>query len=321
MAKIGGPPSLQDRAHFKRRVLFRDRKGGTPVVAKWPAPRGHALPNSVLANIGWFIKCNALTKLIDPSEMVEAINLTVGSGWYPRDLLLRAMSGGLVVAYMADGRVLWGRQDMANNIEAMLDSIGMTRGSVLFRGELGWLALSPGTVGQALESGGPNADPAWQNLPSLTAARLAVKSSATGNTNDTTEDTLWTYTLPGGTLAADGDAVHVEAVFGFAQNAHSKAARIYFGATAVALVTGLTTNLASLGALMRCTVTRTGAATQISGAAVLVGVPTAVAAFSFVEALAPAETLSGNVVIKITGQTGTAAANDVVLKTASVRLW
>jgi hypothetical protein len=42
-----------------------------------------------------------------------------------------------------------------------LDTIGSTRGSVLFRGASAWQALTPGTNGQVLMSGGPGANPSW----------------------------------------------------------------------------------------------------------------------------------------------------------------
>jgi hypothetical protein len=48
------------------------------------------------------------------------------------------------------------------NIQTLLDSIGSTRGSVLYRGAAGWAVLTPGTSGYALASNGPGADPSYQ---------------------------------------------------------------------------------------------------------------------------------------------------------------
>lgn len=42
-----------------------------------------------------------------------------------------------------------------------LDSIGSTRGSILYRGASGWAALTPGTSGYVLTSNGSGADPSW----------------------------------------------------------------------------------------------------------------------------------------------------------------
>lgn len=44
-----------------------------------------------------------------------------------------------------------------------LDQIGITRGSLLYRGETGWAIVAPGTVGQVLKANGTGADPTWQD--------------------------------------------------------------------------------------------------------------------------------------------------------------
>lgn len=48
---------------------------------------------------------------------------------------------------------------------SLLDTIGSTRGSVLYRGASGWALLTPGTSGDVLEAQGTGADPIW-NTPS-----------------------------------------------------------------------------------------------------------------------------------------------------------
>jgi hypothetical protein len=44
---------------------------------------------------------------------------------------------------------------------SVLDMIGSTRGSILYRGASVWTALTPGTAGQLLTSNGAGADPSW----------------------------------------------------------------------------------------------------------------------------------------------------------------
>ena len=46
----------------------------------------------------------------------------------------------------------------------VLDWLGTTRGSILFRGASGWSILSPGTVGQVVQSNGAGADPSYASL-------------------------------------------------------------------------------------------------------------------------------------------------------------
>jgi hypothetical protein len=59
----------------------------------------------------------------------------------------------------------------------LLDDIGSTRGSILYRGASGWVILTPGTVDYPLVSNGAGADPAYEIL--------AVAGGGTGVTTST----------------------------------------------------------------------------------------------------------------------------------------
>ncbi len=50
---------------------------------------------------------------------------------------------------------------IAAEVQAILDQITTTQGSILFRGAAGWEALAPGTSGQFLKTNGAGADPSW----------------------------------------------------------------------------------------------------------------------------------------------------------------
>lgn len=88
------------------------------------------------------------------------------------------------------------------NISDALDLIGVTRGSVLYRGAAGWSILTPGTSGYALLSSGPGADPVYgpafsgviADAPlsgSGTSASHLVISLATTSTNGYLSSTDW----------------------------------------------------------------------------------------------------------------------------------
>lgn len=63
----------------------------------------------------------------------------------------------------------------------VLDWIGATRGQILFRGASGWSALSPGTAGQVLSTGGAGADPSWATAAgSPFASDIVVNSISIG---------------------------------------------------------------------------------------------------------------------------------------------
>lgn len=68
---------------------------------------------------------------------------------------------------------------------SILDSIGSTRGSVLYRGASGWAILTPGTSGHFLKTNGAGADPAWTAVPgggdALTSNPLSQFASTTSS--------------------------------------------------------------------------------------------------------------------------------------------
>lgn len=65
---------------------------------------------------------------------------------------------------------------------SMLDSIGSTRGQILYRGNAGWAVLAPGTAGFFLKTGGAGADPSYvQGL--LAANNLSDVTAGSGRTN------------------------------------------------------------------------------------------------------------------------------------------
>lgn len=70
----------------------------------------------------------------------------------------------------------------------MLNWIGTTRGSMLYRGNVAWLALTPGVSGYVLTSAGPGADPSYQaigvalNVLSTTQGDMLYRGAATWST-------------------------------------------------------------------------------------------------------------------------------------------
>ncbi len=84
-------------------------------------------------------------------------------------------------------RVNSGAPDWAS-LTTLIDTIGSTRGSVLYRGVSGWAALSPGSSGHVLTSQGAGADPTYQaggggssfDSLNLTAATTTVNPTDQG---------------------------------------------------------------------------------------------------------------------------------------------
>lgn len=65
------------------------------------------------------------------------------------------------------------------SLSAQLDAVfGTARGTLVFRGAAGWIALNAGTSGQVLQTGGAVADPSWA---AMADSRLQLSAPATGD--------------------------------------------------------------------------------------------------------------------------------------------
>ena len=124
---------------------------------------------------------------------------------------------------------------------------------------------------------------------------LSVNSTSVA-TVGTGEDDLMTYTLPAAAMEATNRAVRITAWGTTANNANVKTLKMKFGATNI-MTNALTQSVAGAWCVQGIVI-RTGAATQIS----LAKLEENAVANSDVETGTPAETLSGAVVIKCTGE-------------------
>jgi len=119
---------------------------------------------------------------------------------------------------------------------------------------------------------------------------------------------LMSYSLPANVLDTDGKAVRVTAWGTYANNGNAKAVRGYFGATKIADVSH-STAAASLSWKSELLIARTGAATQDAHGEIRADSRTA-SVVSGAWVTSPAETLSGAVTIKFTGEA--TADNDII---------
>ena len=171
---------------------------------------------------------------------------------------------------------------------------GLTLAALTITGFTGFLYAANGVVSPVT------------NLCTLINANV----TQTGNTA-ATETTLFTYTVPGGTLAATGDCLEFMASGSFSGTGNTdKRIRLKFGATTVLDTVG-NSGGAAFDWSLRGTIIRTGSATQKCECALQWaangGIDLPQQTQNYITA---AETLSGDVVLKLTGQG--ASANDVV---------
>lgn len=171
-------------------------------------------------------------------------------------------------------------------------------------------------------------------LVGTAGAMLALKKDAGSRvfattaavpTATTSAETLFSYTLPGGTLANNGDSIRIVAWIKFAANNNNKSVALKFGST-VLLGTGQA-GFNNSDIIFICDVVRTGATAQISsgltyfaadvapsdvGGANIIGTVNGNCGFT-----APAETLSGNITIALRALSPS-AAGDITGRSMSV---
>ncbi|HKD28314.1 MAG TPA: hypothetical protein VKC66_20725 [Xanthobacteraceae bacterium] len=142
------------------------------------------------------------------------------------------------------------------------------------------------------------------------AGQITAQLTVTGTGVDTTEDILQTFTLPANTLDAVGRSLRIRAWGTFGANTNIKTIRLYFGSK-IYDSTALAQN--GTGWILEAEVYKTGSNTQTSWATILAGFSDPGA-----EINAPNQTDTAPIVIKVTGQNGTASANDTVCNGMSV---
>ena len=114
---------------------------------------------------------------------------------------LPTQASGTVLSNISGGSAV----PSANNISGVIDTLGATRGSILYRGAAGWTILTPGTNGQALTSSGPGADPTYTTLPgSGTVTSVGVSGGSTGLSFTGAISTSGTITASGTLVVANG---------------------------------------------------------------------------------------------------------------------
>lgn len=137
---------------------------------------------------------------------------------------------------------------------------------------------------------------------------LTVMSSSVGTAADTNETDLWSYTVPANTLNANGKTLRVTATITYAATATTKTSKIYFGA-AFRTLNPSTSAPNALLHTVTFNVMRTGASAQLFyPASNVIG-----SSVQAVNTTTAAEATSGAIILKITGQNGTANLNDILL--------
>lgn len=89
-----------------RGVLMVDTVRGRVRVRAWPKKRGRPKSAAVRDQNAWFKAAVRHLNHVDPGQMKIAIEAAKGTGFYPRDLLMHAASGGMIEIVFPDGKVM-----------------------------------------------------------------------------------------------------------------------------------------------------------------------------------------------------------------------
>jgi hypothetical protein len=156
-------------------------------------------------------------------------------------------------------------------------------------------------------------------LPSGATASgvLTVGTTQVGTDAAVTEKDLWTYSLPANTLSANGKTVRVSAFGTVANNANNKTIKLYFNGTSI---TTTTTVAATAGWRIEADIVRTASGAQISCATVWTFNTAGNVPARNIQVTSHTATDTAAIAIKVTGQNGTANANDIVFRVASVEV-
>lgn len=221
-----------------------------------------------------------LTKLADFGARGSII--TAGAAGAPQELVIGA--GGRML--MSDGTdAVW----LAMSGDATIDSAGA-------------LTIANDAIENAMMA---DDSISLSNLNST--GQLDSFTTTTGTPASTDETTLASFTLPTGAMDADGETLEIFAYGTTAANANNKTIRLYIGSTAIATNT-TTAAPNALNWIVRAKMFRTGAAAQKGVCEIkFTGVAAELDVFTATETMASA-------VISITGDNGTASANDIVLE-------
>jgi hypothetical protein len=147
------------------------------------------------------------------------------------------------------------------------------------------------------------------NLSGLISSQ--VNGSGVG-LSDTNEDTLFTFSLPSKSMDSNGRGVFIEAFGSLANNAHTKTVKLYFGTGIV--YTAINGTNANAGFDIGLQVMRTASAQQVYFSMGALGGTTLTTNVAVGQ-----EDLTAAVTIKVTGQTATLGASDILAYGMSVQ--
>lgn len=101
-------------------------------------------------------------KQLTPEQLAALYGYSYGSAWTWKDLAMSYSYGRSYEIHLSEGGVIYGARDLADQIQALLDSLGSEVGSLLVRSYDLWSCQRAGVAGYVYTSNGPGQVPTWQ---------------------------------------------------------------------------------------------------------------------------------------------------------------
>ncbi len=171
MAKLLGDFFGGRRPGFTGRLIV-DNYRGVRRVRAWPKKRGKVKSPLQQFWVDWFKTANFLAKYASSSDIRRAKELTQGTAWYPRDILIRAMRGRLFYWTDETGKTFYPVAALSD-ISDTLDVLAQEIGNILVRAADRWRAPADGAEADVLTYH-PLAPPDWQPIPVAPPAPIAT---------------------------------------------------------------------------------------------------------------------------------------------------
>jgi len=161
MVRVKNPPPGGRATRRPGRFLTKPGRGETFIAQTWPRKRGPIKSEEQKETARQFALAQKAANEAFSWNYIEAENMSQGTIWNRREMLVKAAQGNLFEFRMDDGEFYGNWFVLAKEIQALLDTITDEVGTLLVRSGDGWAALMPGADGYYLQSNGPDFLPAW----------------------------------------------------------------------------------------------------------------------------------------------------------------
>jgi hypothetical protein len=162
MAKVKNIPPGGRGTRRPGRLVQTVGRGGALIIKKWPRKRGPIKSEAQRHTAEQFALAQRAAAECHPWSYLEAENISHGTIWNRREILVKAAQGNMMEITLADGSFYGGWFNLAREIQALLDTITDEPGAILVRNSEGWVGLAPGENGYSLTANGPGFPPSWQ---------------------------------------------------------------------------------------------------------------------------------------------------------------